>query len=105
MILHLLNRNENKILARVKERVKYQYAFRHRCRCIRKGKQRGERMIADAFAHLSEPRVFDYVDFITLDDGEAPLEQLISYLQDKASVDNLKRTFIRRNAPGGGAFR
>ena len=27
---------------------------------------------------LSDPRVFDFVDFITLDDGEAPLENLIA---------------------------
>jgi hypothetical protein len=46
---------------------------------------------------LEEPRVFDYVDFITLDDGEAPLEQLLNYLQGKAAENDLKRTFVRRN--------
>ncbi len=44
---------------------------------------------------LSEPRVFDYVDFITLDDGEAPMEQLIAHVQGKISAEGLKRTFIR----------
>lgn len=45
---------------------------------------------------LSEPRVFDYVDFITLDDGEAPLEQLVAHVQGKIGVEGLKRTFVRR---------
>ncbi|MBV5334084.1 hypothetical protein JZU57_02405, partial [bacterium] len=29
---------------------------------------------------LSDPRVFDFVDFITLDDGEAPLLHLLEHL-------------------------
>jgi hypothetical protein len=38
------------------------------------------------FAHtelrsLSDPRVFEFFDFITLDDGEAPLEQLLGYVE------------------------
>jgi hypothetical protein len=44
---------------------------------------------------LSDPRVFDYVDYITLDDGEAPIENLIGFLQGNASRDSLKRTFYR----------
>lgn len=44
---------------------------------------------------LTEPRVFDYVDYICLDDGEAPLENLILHLQGKQSREALKRTFIR----------
>lgn len=46
---------------------------------------------------LSDPRVFDYIDYITLDDGEAPLEILIGHLQGNRSQDELKRTFLRRN--------
>ena len=42
---------------------------------------------------LSEPRVFDYVDYITLDDGEAPLLALLDHLQDPAKP--LLRTFVR----------
>lgn len=42
---------------------------------------------------LSDPRVFDFVDFITLDDGEAPLEQLVRYLDQDVELTNLKRTF------------
>lgn len=46
---------------------------------------------------LSDPRVFDYFDFITLDDGEAPIENLIEHVNGKRSLDELKRTFICRN--------
>ena len=42
---------------------------------------------------LSDTRVFDYVDFICLDDGEAPLMNLVNFLEAKASTDLLKRTF------------
>jgi len=43
---------------------------------------------------ISDPRVFDFFDYITLDDGELPLELIISNLTDK-NQDLLKRTFIR----------
>ena len=46
---------------------------------------------------LTDPRVFDYVDFITLDDGEAPLLTLIEHLDGKRAPENLKRTFNRIN--------
>jgi hypothetical protein len=46
---------------------------------------------------LSDARVFDYFDFITLDDGEAPIENLIYYLQNKIEQDQLKRTFVLQN--------
>ena len=42
---------------------------------------------------LSDPRVFEFYDFITLDDGEAPLEQLWQHIQGHISKDELKRTF------------
>lgn len=44
---------------------------------------------------LTEPRVFDYVDFISLDAGERPLLALIEHLQGKRSVQRLVRTFVR----------
>lgn len=45
---------------------------------------------------LREPRVFDYVDYITLDDGERPLLALIAHLQAPASPrPPLFRTFAR----------
>jgi radical SAM superfamily enzyme YgiQ (UPF0313 family) len=42
---------------------------------------------------LADPRVFDYVDFVTLDDGEAPLLALLRHLRDPAAP--LLRTFVR----------
>ena len=44
---------------------------------------------------LTEPRVFDYVDFITLDSGERPLLALIEYLNGQRGISRLVRTFIR----------
>jgi hypothetical protein len=44
---------------------------------------------------LKEPRVFDYVDFITLDDGEAPIQLLLEHLEGKRPLSELKRTFVR----------
>lgn len=42
---------------------------------------------------LSDARVFEFYDFITLDDGEAPLEILIEYLDGKKQQHELKRCF------------
>jgi radical SAM superfamily enzyme YgiQ (UPF0313 family) len=42
---------------------------------------------------LAEPRVFDYVDYITLDDGERPLLALIEHLAD--ATRPLLRTLVR----------
>ena len=42
---------------------------------------------------LSDPRVFEFFDFITLDDGEAPVEHLIQLIDGKRKVNQLKRTF------------
>ena len=42
---------------------------------------------------LSDPRVFEFYDFITLDDGEAPLEVLINHLDGKIAAQELKRCF------------
>ena len=44
---------------------------------------------------LSDARVFDFVDFITLDAGERPLLSLLQHLQGKRSVQRLVRTFVR----------
>lgn len=43
---------------------------------------------------LKDPRVFEFFDFITLDDGEAPIEQIIHYINGEISKDNLKRTYL-----------
>ncbi|SKB76294.1 B12-binding domain-containing radical SAM protein [Daejeonella lutea] len=43
---------------------------------------------------VSDPRVFEFFDFICLDDGEAPFEHLVELLDGKRKVSELKRTFI-----------
>ncbi|RZI79613.1 MAG: radical SAM protein, partial [Rubrivivax sp.] len=43
---------------------------------------------------LSEPRVFDYFDFVTLDAGERPLLALLEHVQGQRSRQRLVRTFV-----------
>ena len=47
---------------------------------------------------LTEPRVFDFVDFISLDSGERPLLALIDHVKGKRSVQRLVRTYVRSDA-------
>jgi radical SAM superfamily enzyme YgiQ (UPF0313 family) len=42
---------------------------------------------------LSDTRVFEFFDFISLDDGEAPIENLIAHIEGMKRVEELKRTF------------
>ncbi|TAL10647.1 MAG: radical SAM protein [Nitrospirae bacterium] len=44
---------------------------------------------------LSDPRLFDYVDYVTLDDGERPLLCLLEHLAGKRDEAELRRTFLR----------
>ena len=44
---------------------------------------------------LTDPRLFDFVDYITLDSGERPLLALLEHLNGKRSMERLVRTFIR----------
>ncbi|MBN8474664.1 MAG: radical SAM protein [Sulfuritalea sp.] len=44
---------------------------------------------------LSEPRVFDHFDYVTLDDGERPLLALLEHLRGKRPRERLVRTFLR----------
>ena len=43
---------------------------------------------------LREPRVFDYFDYVTLDDGERPLLDLLAHLAGRRAP--LLRTFVRK---------
>lgn len=43
---------------------------------------------------LSDPRVFEFFDYITLDDGEAPLLNLLEHLEGERSKELLKRCFV-----------
>ena len=46
---------------------------------------------------LSDPRIFDFVDFITLDDGEGPLLRITEFLDGKIGDESLERTYISKN--------
>jgi hypothetical protein len=46
---------------------------------------------------LSDARVFEFFDFITLDDGEVPIEELIKSTTAKAKDRTYKRTFLLEN--------
>ncbi len=44
---------------------------------------------------VSDPRVFDCVDYITMDDGELPMLCLLEHLEGKRMETKLCRTFLR----------
>ncbi len=46
---------------------------------------------------LSDPRVFEFTDYVTLDDGESPLEHLLELLDGKRERQSLRRTFYLEN--------
>ncbi len=43
---------------------------------------------------LKEPRVFDYFNYVTLDDGELPILALLEHLQGQRSAQQLVRTYL-----------
>lgn len=45
---------------------------------------------------LTDSRIFDFVDYLTFDDGELPLARLCDFVSGKASCDDLVRTIYRR---------
>jgi hypothetical protein len=52
---------------------------------------------------LTDARLFDFVDYITLDAGERPLLALFEHLQGRRSAQRLVRTFLR-NTQGSVQF-
>ena len=46
---------------------------------------------------LKDPRVFEFFDYITLDDGELPIELLHQNLSNQAELRDYKRTFLLEN--------
>lgn len=46
---------------------------------------------------LSDPRFFNYIDYVCLDDGEAPLRILLEFFEGKRSENTLKRVFSLQN--------
>lgn len=43
---------------------------------------------------LTDAHVFEFLDFITLDDGEAPIENLVKHISVHLPQEELKRTFL-----------
>ncbi len=46
---------------------------------------------------LKDPRVFEFIDFITVDDDEKPLLTLLEHLNNQRSIDSLYRTYRMEN--------
>ncbi|GHC59425.1 B12-binding domain-containing radical SAM protein [Ulvibacter litoralis] len=46
---------------------------------------------------LEDPRVFEFIDFISLDDGEGPLLKMVDYIEGKVAINELERTFVLEN--------
>lgn len=46
---------------------------------------------------VKDARVFDYIDYISLDDGEAPIAHLLEHLSGKRGLDELKRILTVSN--------
>lgn len=46
---------------------------------------------------LKDERVFEFFDFITLDDGETPVENLVKFVNGEIKADELKRTYLLQN--------
>ncbi len=46
---------------------------------------------------LTDPRIFEFVDFISLDDGEGPLLKMVQYLEGTVSANDLERTYVLEN--------
>jgi hypothetical protein len=47
---------------------------------------------------LSEIRIFDYIDYMTIDDGEKPLHRLLNHLDGKIEREKLFRTFTLKSS-------
>ncbi len=43
---------------------------------------------------VSDARLFEFVDYLTFDDGEAPLLNLLEHIDGKRDINNLKRTMF-----------
>ena len=46
---------------------------------------------------LSDPRIFEFVDFITLDDGEGPLLKIVRFIDGNSNSNELERTYVLEN--------
>jgi hypothetical protein len=67
--------------------------------CIRKNHPHIHVAMGGGFANtelrsVKDKRVFEFFHFITLDDGEAPVENLLYYIRKQNDIHQLKRTFL-----------
>jgi hypothetical protein len=46
---------------------------------------------------LQDARVFEFADYISLDDGEGPLLKIIKMIEGEVGIDELERTFVLEN--------
>ncbi len=46
---------------------------------------------------IADPRFFEFIDYLVLDDGEGPLKNLLEFFEGKNIEDNLIRTFYLKN--------
>ncbi|MGB0424884.1 MAG: B12-binding domain-containing radical SAM protein, partial [Flavobacteriales bacterium] len=46
---------------------------------------------------IEDPRIFEYIDFIALDDGEGPLLKIAGFAKAKCDANELERTFVLEN--------
>ncbi|WP_409418902.1 B12-binding domain-containing radical SAM protein [Marinomonas sp. RS-M-Aa-14] len=53
---------------------------------------------------LKDPRVFEFVDFICLDDGERPFMTLLEFFDGKREIDELVRTYFLAEDEDGEPF-
>jgi len=42
---------------------------------------------------IADARLFEYTNFLTLDDGESPIEHLLQYINGRRELSDLRRTF------------
>jgi hypothetical protein len=74
-------------------------AFRM-AKAIRRTRPQARILLGGGYANtelreLEDPRVFDFVDFITLDDGERPILSILEHLDGRRERARLSRTFVR----------
>ena len=53
---------------------------------------------------LRDPRVFEFVDFICLDDGERPFMTLLEFFDGKREIDELVRTYFLAEDENGKSY-
>lgn len=53
---------------------------------------------------LRDPRVFEFVDFICLDDGERPFMTLLEFFDGKREIDELVRTYFLAEDENGESY-